>query len=97
MTFTYALVVGAVLPFLVAAIAKTTWPSQKKRILTILLAVLATAIGVALQYRPDWWQAAAAVLAVIVGVGQTVYTVLKPTGALDWLEQLGSPERAEQG
>ena len=33
---------------------------------------------------------------VIVGVGQTVYTVLKPTGALDWLEQLGSPERAEQ-
>ena len=49
-----------------------------------------------LQYRPDWWQAAAAVLAVIVGVGQTVYTVLKPTGALDWLEELGSPERAEQ-
>ena len=38
---------------------------------------------------------AAAVLAVIVGVGQTVYTVLKPTGALDWLEELGSPERAE--
>ena len=96
MTFTYALVVGAVLPFLVAVIAKTTWPSQKKRVFTILLAVLATAIGVVFQYRPDWWQAAAAVLAVIVGVGQTVYTVLKPTGALDWLEELGSPERAEQ-
>ena len=43
MTFTYALVIGALLPFLVAAIAKTTWPSQKKRIFTILLAVLATA------------------------------------------------------
>ena len=43
MTFTYALVVGAILPFLVAAIAKTTWSSQRKRIFTILLAVLATA------------------------------------------------------
>ena len=96
MTFTYALVIGAVLPFLVAAIAKTTWSSQRKRIVTILLAVLATAIGVVFQYRPDWWQAAVAVLAVIVGVGQTVYTILKPTGALDWLEELGSPERAEQ-
>ena len=31
----------------------------------------------------------------VVQGGQTVYTVLKPTGALDWLEQLGSPERAE--
>ena len=96
MTFTYALVIGAVLPFLVAAIAKTTWSSQRKRIFTLLLAMLATTIGVVVQYRPDWWQAAAAVLAVIVGVGQTVYTILKPTGALDWLEELGSPERAEQ-
>lgn len=93
---TFALVAGAVLPFVVAVLTKTSWSSNQKRIASLAVALLATAIGVFFAYQPDSWAAVAEVLAVVVGVGQVVYAILKPTGALNWLEELGSPERAEQ-
>ena len=97
MNLTFVAVASAVLPFVVSAIAKTTWPSQRKRIAQLVVAALFAAVYVVLAFRPEWWELILPTLIAVVGGGQLVYTILKPTGALDWLEQLGSPERAEQG
>jgi len=91
MDLTYALVVGAVLPFILAVIAKTSWSSNRKRWAQILLAAITVALGVLFKHQPQAWEVIARELIVIVGVAQMVYAVLKPTGALGWLEALGSP------
>ena len=96
-TLTFATVASVVLPFLVAAIGKTSWSSQRKRVLQLIVSAIVVVVYVALVFRPELWTLIVPLLAAVVGGSQLVYTILKPTGALDWLEQLGSPERAEQG
>lgn len=94
-SLTFAAAAGVLIPLSVSVISRTDWSSDAKRWLVIGLAVAFTVAGVVFAYRPDAWQQVGAMAAVTIGVAQTVYAILKPTGALDWLaEKTEVPKRA---
>lgn len=95
-TFTYAAAAGLFLPFLAALLTQTNWTSTAKRWTIIFLAVLAVGFGVWFEYNPGGWLIIGPMIATTIGVAQMVYTILKPTGALDWLEEKTElPKRAQ--
>lgn len=93
---TYAAAAGLLIPLAVSLISHASWSSNAKRWLTLGLAAAFTIAGVAFAYYPDAWTEIGAMLAVTVGVAQTIYAILKPTGALDWFEaKTELPKRAQ--
>ena len=93
---TFAATAGILIPLATALISRSGWSSNAKRWLVIGLAVAFTILGVIFAYRPDAWTEIGVMAAVTVGVAQTIYAILRPTGALDWLaEKTESPKRAE--
>lgn len=95
-SLTFAAAAGIIVPLAVSLVARTSWSSNAKRWLTIGLAIAFTVAGVVFTYYPDAWTEVGIMAAVTVGVAQTIYAILKPTGALDWLsEKTESPKRAE--
>ena len=93
--FTFAMFAGLVLPILAAFLTQSNWSSTAKRWLIIVLAVVATGAGVLFEYWPGGWLIVGPLIATTIGIAQMVYTILKPTGALDWLEaKTELPKRA---
>ena len=95
-SMTFAAAAGVLIPLAASLITSTCWSSNAKRWLVIGLAVAFTVAGVIFAYRPDAWPQVGVMLATMIGVAQLIYSILKPTGALDWLEtKTELPKRAQ--
>ena len=83
---TLAALIGGLATFVVAVLTRADWADETKRIVAITTVVVAVLIGLLVYGFPAQWQTVAAAIGVAVGVAQTVFTMLKPTGIFDWIQ-----------
>ena len=89
-----AAVIGAVGTFLTAVLTRANWSSNVKRWVAIGVVVVLTVVALLVYQFPDQWQVVAGALAIAVGASQFVYTLLKPTGILDFIQESTTPTGA---
>ena len=89
-----AAVIGAVGTFLTAVLTRANWSSNVKRWVAIGVVVVLTVVALLVYQFPDQWQVVAGALAIAVGASQVVYTLLKPTGILDFIQESTTPTGA---
>ena len=88
---TLAAVIGAVGTFLTAVLTRANWSGNTKRWVAIGVVVILTVVALLVYQFPDQWQVVAGALAIAVGASQFVYTLLKPTGILDFIQETTTP------
>ena len=88
---TLSVVIGAIGTFLTAVLTKASWSSNTKRWVAIVTVAVLTIIALLVYQFPEHWQTVAGLLAIAVGASQFVYTILKPTGIMDWIQSTTSP------
>ena len=86
-----AAVIGAVGTFITAVLTRANWSSNAKRWVAIGVVVALTVVALLVYQFPDQWQVVAGALAIAVGASQFVYTLLKPTGILDFIQETTTP------
>ena len=91
---TLAAVIGAVGTFLTAVLTRANWSGNTKRWVAIGVVVILTVVALLVYQFPDQWQVVAGALAIAVGASQFVYTLLKPTGILDFIQFATTPTGA---
>ena len=91
---TLAAVIGAVGTFLTAVLTRANWSGNTKRWVAIGVVVILTVVALLVYQFPDQWQVVAGALAIAVGASQFVYTLLKPTGVLDFIQVSTTPAGA---
>lgn len=96
-TLTTAALIGALTPFLTAAITRTHWSAQTKRTVFIAVATILTLIAWGITRFPDTGRVILTEAAGIIAAGQIVYTAMKPTGLIDWWEDVTTPTPREDG
>ena len=89
-----AAVIGAVGTFITAVLTRANWSSNAKRWVAIGVVVALTVVALLVYQFPDQWQVVAGALAIAVGASQFVYTLLKPTGVLDFIQVSTTPAGA---
>lgn len=88
---TISVIAGAVGTLATSILTRSQWSARTKRLTAIgVWLVLAVLAWWSTAY-PASWQLVLTQLTVVVGAGQLVYTVLKPTGLLDWLRDTTTP------
>lgn len=97
-TLTTAALIGALTPFLTAMITRVHWPAQTKRSVFIAVATVLTIVAWGVTRFPDAGRVILTEAAGVIAAGQIVYTALKPTGLIDWLEDVTTtPPREDDG
>ena len=91
---TLAAVIGAVGTFLTAVLTRANWSGNTKRWVAISVVIVLTVVALLVYQFPDQWQVVAGALAIAVGASQFVYTLLKPTGVLDFIQVSTTPAGA---
>ena len=91
---TLAAVIGAVGTFLTAVLTRANWSGNTKRWVAISVVIVLTVVALLVYQFPDQWQVVAGALAIAVGASQFVYTLLKPTGVLDFIQETTTPTGA---
>ena len=91
---TLAAVIGAVGTFLTAVLTRANWSGNTKRWVAISVVIVLTVVALLVYQFPDQWQVVAGALAIAVGASQFVYTLLKPTGILDFIQFATTPTGA---
>lgn len=94
---TTAALIGALVPFLTAAITRAHWEAQTKRLVFIAASVALTLIAWGVTRFPDAGRVILTEAAGVIAAGQLVYTALKPTGLIDWWEKATSPAQPQDG
>lgn len=79
--------VGGIAPLIIAAVTRAGWPATAKRWVAIGVSVTLTALVWALTRYPASMSAIMGELAGVIAAAQVVYTALKPTGLIDWVEE----------
>lgn len=87
----FSVIAGIIGTIIVAVITRAGWSAEAKRWTALSVFAALTVIGVLISYYPTQWEMILSMLAVVVGVSQTVFTVLKPTGIFNWLEDWTTP------
>lgn len=93
MTITLTTALGALVTVLTAIITRAEWTSTQKRITALAFYIGLTAAVLLFKQYPATWQTTAIWIGAVVGAGQVVYTAFKPTGLLDWLEEITTPRK----
>lgn len=96
-TLTTAALIGALTPFLTAMITRIHWPAQTKRFVFIAVATVLTIIAWGTTRFPDAGHIILTEAAGVIAAGQIVYTALKPTGLIDWWEDVTTPAPRDGG
>lgn len=94
-TLTTAALIGATTPFLTAMITRTHWSAQTKRSVFIAVATVLTIVAWGITRFPDTGRVILTEAAGIIAAGQIVYTAMKPTGIIDWWEDVTTPPARE--
>lgn len=94
---TTAALIGALVPFLTAAITRSHWEAQTKRLVFVAASVALTLIAWGVTRFPDAGSVILTEAAGVIAAGQLVYTALKPTGLIDWWEKATSPTNTVEG
>lgn len=94
-TLTTAALIGAITPFLTAMITRTHWSAQAKRTVFIAVAAVLTIIAWGITRFPDTGRVILTEAAGVIAAGQIVYTAMKPTGLIDWWEDVTTPTHRE--
>lgn len=94
---TTAALIGALVPFLTAAITRAHWEAQTKRLVFIAASVALTLVAWWVTRFPDAGRVILTEAAGVIAAGQLVYTALKPTGLIDWWEKVTSPTNTVEG
>ena len=94
-TLTTAALIGALTPLLTAAITRSHWSAQTKRIVFIAASLTLTLIAWGSTRFPDTGSVILTEAAGVIAAGQLVYTALKPTGLIDWWEEMTTPTTRE--
>lgn len=90
-TLTTAALIGALTPFLTAAITRSHWSAQTKRYVFIAASLILTLVAWGITRFPDAGSVILTEAAGVIAAGQLVYTALKPTGLIDWWEEATTP------
>lgn len=90
-TITTATLIGALTPFLTALITRVHWSAQTKRYVFIAVATVLTLVAWGVTRFPDAGRVILTEAAGVIAAGQIVYTALKPTSLIDWLEDATTP------
>ncbi|WP_461186526.1 hypothetical protein [Trueperella pyogenes] len=93
MTITLTTALGALVTVLTAIITRSEWTSTQKRATALAFYIGLTLAVMLFKQYPATWQTTAIWIGAVVGAGQVVYTVFKPTGLLDWLEEFTTPRK----
>jgi hypothetical protein len=96
-TLTTAALIGTLSPFLTAMITRTHWSAQTKRSVFIAVATVLTIIAWGVTRFPDAGRVVLTEAAGVIAAGQIVYTALKPTGLIDWWEDVTTPTPRDGG
>lgn len=95
---TTSALIGTTAPFLTAMITRTHWTAQTKRSFFIAVATALTLVAWGVTRFPDAGRVILTEAAGVIAAGQIVYTALKPTGLIDWWEDVTTPTpREEEG
>lgn len=87
----FSALAGILGTFVVSVITRAHWSQNTKRLVALAVYVaLAAATFLFIKY-PAFYQFAIMNLGVVAGAGQIAYTVLKPTGLMDWVRDVTSP------
>lgn len=89
---TLAALIGALATIVVSIITRANWSDEVKRVVAIVTVIVAVIIGLLVYGFPNQWETVAAALGIAVGVAQTVFTILKPTGIFDWIQWETTPK-----
>lgn len=87
-TLTVAALIGALTPFLTAAVTRSHWTAQTKRYVFIAASLILTLVAWGITRFPDTGRVILTEAAGVIAAGQIVYTALKPTGLIDWWEDV---------
>jgi hypothetical protein len=96
-TITTAALIGAITPFLTAMITRVHWSAQTKRSVFIAVATVLTLVAWGITRFPDAGRVILTEAAGVIAAGQIVYTALKPTGLIDWWEDVTTPTPRDGG
>ena len=96
-TLTTAALIGTLTPFLTAMITRTHWSAQTKRSVFIAVATALTIVAWGVTRFPDAGRVVLTEAAGVIAAGQIVYTALKPTGLIDWWEDVTTPTPRDGG
>ena len=94
-SLTVAALIGAITPFLTAAITRSHWTAQTKRYVFIAASTALTLIAWGITRFPDTGSVILTEAAGVIAAGQLVYTAIKPTGLIDWWEDVTTPTTRE--
>lgn len=88
---------GGVAVIVTAIITRSTWTSQTKRWVSLAVYLAMTVVAWVATRFPDQWTVVAQELAYVVAAGSVVYTIIKPLGWVQWIEEKtsGTPEDAQ--
>lgn len=93
MEATLTAVLGAAATLLTAFMTRAGWTSSQKRAAALTIYGAVT-LGVFLsKVYPATFQTVAIQFAALAGAGQIAFTILKPTGLLDWVEAITTPRK----
>lgn len=96
-TLTTAALIGTLTPFLTAAITRTHWTAQTKRSVFLAVATVLMLVAWGVTRFPDAGRVVLTEAAGVIAAGQIVYTALKPTGLIDWWEDVTTPTPRDGG
>lgn len=94
---TIAALIGALTPFLTAMITRSHWTAQTKRSVFIAVTTVLTIVAWGITRFPDAGRVVLTEAAGVIAAGQIVYTALKPTGLIDWWEDVTTPTPRDGG
>lgn len=84
---TVSALLGGVAVLVTAIITRSTWTSQTKRWVSLGVYLVMTVIAWVATRFPDQWVVIAQELGAVVAAGTIVYTIVKPLGWIEWIEE----------
>lgn len=88
--FSVAAWIGILAPFIVALAVQFNWTKQQKFWTSVGVVVVLSVFAWWTTSYPAVWELIATQFAIIFAESQAIFWALKPTGILDWLEDLSS-------
>lgn len=95
---TVSALLGGVAVLVTAVVTRSTWSSQTKRWTSIGVYIAMTLVAWAATRFPDQWTLVARELSFVVASGTLVYTIIKPLGWIEWIEEKtsGTPKTEDK-
>ncbi len=95
---TISALLGGLSVVVTAIITRSAWSSQTKRWVALGVYLAMSVVAWVATRFPDQWTVVAQELAYVVTSGTLVYTIVKPLGWVQWIEEKtsGTPPEADQ-